>query len=247
MAISLEEILGEGVSEPVAAHTVWLRGEIDPTLAWPIVRDLPAAYSRRRFAAVQIPLLGVLTTVALAAGDLAGARRLADDALESAPRVLPRPATFAHTADALVVLATDGEAAAATRFASILADVPLAPWPAWGCLGALCAIRVLAPGTEWLDDIDFGHSLRTGLAAAPRRAGPPRRRPCTGTRIALDSIHAPPRPGAAVDAHRTRRRCPRPCAGGRRVPRRHPGTRRAGSTGWWITTTRAHGLRPEPW
>ena len=177
VAISLEEILGEGVSEPVGAHAVWLRGEIDPTLAWPIVRDLPAAYSRRRFAAVQIPLLGVLTTVALAAGDLAGARRLADDALESAPRVLPRPATFAHTADALVVLATEGEAAAATRFASILADVPLAPWPAWGCLGALCAIRVLAPGTEWLDDIDFGHSLRTGLAAARAvlalRAGDP--------------------------------------------------------------------------
>jgi len=165
VAVTLDEVLGQGVTDPVSAQAVWFRGEIDPTIAWPIVRDLPAVYGDRRLPAVQVPLLGVLTSVALAAGDLAGARSLANDALDQSRRLLPRPASFALVADALVALAIDGEQVAAARFEALFADVPLDPWPPWSCLGALCAIRALVPGTEWLDDLEMGVSIRTAVEA----------------------------------------------------------------------------------
>ena len=165
VAVTLDEVLGQGVSDPVSAQAVWFRGEIDPTLAWPIVRDLPAVYGNRRLPSVQVPLLGVLTSVALAAGDLAGARSLANDALDQSRRLLPRPASFALVADALVALAVEGDHAAVARLNALFADVPLDPWPPWSCLGALCAIRALVPGTEWLDDLDIGVSCRTAVQA----------------------------------------------------------------------------------
>lgn len=163
--VTLEEVLAEGVSEPVRAQAVWLRGDIDPSDAWSIVADIPAAYARRNPPNVQVPLLGVLTTVALAAGDLDGARRTADDALEFGRNLFPRPRLFAQVADAMVTLAVDGDAAATQRFASMVGDVPLEPWPSWAYMGSLCAMRALLPNTEWLDDVEFGPSLRTAVAA----------------------------------------------------------------------------------
>lgn len=165
VAVTLDEVLGQGVSEPVSAQVVWFRGEIDPSLAWPIVRDLPVAYGHRRLPNVQVPLLGVLTSVALAAGDLVGARRMADDALDQARRLLQRPASFAHVADALVALATEGDEAAAARFEALFREMPLAPWPPWSCLGALCAVRALVADTDWLDELEMGISMRTATAA----------------------------------------------------------------------------------
>jgi DNA-binding SARP family transcriptional activator len=163
--VTLEEVLAEGVSEPVRAQAVWLRGDIDPSDAWPIVADIPAAYARRNLPNVQVPLLGVLTTVALAAGDLEGARRTADDALEFGRNLFPRPYLFAQVADALVTLAVDGDSAATRRFTSMVAGVPLEPWPSWAYMGSLCAMRALLPDTEWLDDVEFGPSIRTAVAA----------------------------------------------------------------------------------
>jgi LuxR family transcriptional regulator, maltose regulon positive regulatory protein len=165
VSVTLDEVLVDGVSEPVSAQAVWLRGEIDPSVAWPIARELPAVYGKRRLPNVQVPLLGVLTSVALAAGDLASARTLANDAIALARRLLPRPASFAHVADALVTLAEVGDAAAASRFEEVFDRVPLGPWPPWSALGALCPIRALLPGAEWLDEIDFGPSVRTAVEA----------------------------------------------------------------------------------
>jgi DNA-binding SARP family transcriptional activator len=165
VVVTLDEVLADGVSDPVSAQAVWLRGEIDPSAAWEIAADLPAAYARRNLPTVQVPLLGVLTSVALAAGDLDGARRAADDALDLGRKLLPRPRSFAQVAGALVTLAVDGDDEARRRFASILADIPLAPWPSWSYMGSLCAIRALVPDTAWLDDVDFGPSVRTAVAA----------------------------------------------------------------------------------
>lgn len=165
VVVTLAEVLAEGVSEPVSAQAVWWRGEIDPTLAWSIVRDLPAAYARRNLPNVQVPLLGVLTSVALAAGELDAARQVANDALELGRRLLLRPQLFGRVADALVTLATEGDSAATEAFTSIVADIPLEPWPAWPYMGSLCAMRALMPDTEWLDEIEFGPSIRTAVAA----------------------------------------------------------------------------------
>lgn len=163
--VTLDDVLGEGISDPVSAQVVWFRGEIDPSVAWPITRELPAAYGNRRLPNVQVRLLGVLTSVALAAGDLAGARELADQALELARALQPRPAAFADVADALVILATEGDDAASRRLAASLASVPLEPWPAWAYLGALCAIRALVPGSAWLDHVAFGRSISAAVSA----------------------------------------------------------------------------------
>ena len=114
---------------------------------------------------MQVPLLGVLTSVALAAGEVDAARRVADEALDLGRNVLVRTAVFAHVADALVTLAIEGDAAATERFASMVVDVPLEPWPSWAYMGSLCAMRALLPDTAWLDDVEFGPAIRTSVAA----------------------------------------------------------------------------------
>lgn len=163
--VTLDEVLAEGVSEPVRAQAVWLRGDIDPSDAWPIVADLPATYARRNVPNVQVPLLGVLTSVAIAAGDLERARRTADEACELGRNLFPRPQLFAQVADALVTLGVDGDEVARDRFAAMVADVPLEPWPCWAYMGSLCAMRALLPDTAWLDDVGFGPAIRTAVAA----------------------------------------------------------------------------------
>jgi DNA-binding SARP family transcriptional activator len=165
VVVTLEEVLAEGVSDPVSAQAVWMCGGIDPTDAWPIVADLPAAYARRNLPTVQVPLLGVLTSVALAAGEVDAARRVADEALELGSGRLPRSRVFAEVADALVTLAVDGDEVALERFEAAIADVPLEPWPTWAYIGALCPIRAIVADTEWLDDIEFGPAIRTAVAA----------------------------------------------------------------------------------
>ncbi len=165
VSVTLDEVLAEGIRDPVHAQAVWMTGSIDPTLAWTVTRDLPRVYSRRELDVVNVPLLGVLTSVALAAGELREARTLADEALVRARALQPIPALFARVADAVVVLATEGDEAARSRFASIVTDVPVAPWPAWAYMGAITTVRALVPDTEWLDDIDFGPSITTAVAA----------------------------------------------------------------------------------
>lgn len=44
-------------------------------------------------------------------------------------------------------------------------EMPLAPWPPWSCLGALCAVRALVADTDWLDELEMGISMRTATAA----------------------------------------------------------------------------------
>jgi LuxR family maltose regulon positive regulatory protein len=177
VAITLHEVLAEGVTDPVSAQTVWFRGEIDPVVAWPIAAGLPALHGQRRLPNVQVPLLSIVSTVALMAGNVADARRLADSALQLGQPLLPRVALFARVADALVILATDGEPAAAARFQQMVADVPVEPWPAWAYLGALSSVRALVPGTEWLDELEMGPAMRTAIAAGRSivelRAGDP--------------------------------------------------------------------------
>jgi len=165
VAVTLDEVLAGGVSDPVGAQAVWMRGEIDPSVAWPIASDLPAVYSRRRLPTVQVPLLGVLTSVALAAGDIVSARRLADEALDLGRRLLPRPGLFAGVADMLVTLATDGDDAATRKLAKLADLVSIAPWPSWAYLGGITALRALHADTAWLDDIEFGPSLATAVRA----------------------------------------------------------------------------------
>lgn len=165
VATSLEAVLADGVSDPVQAQAVWFRGEIDPSTAWPIAAELPARYSQRRYPSVHVPLLSIVASVALGAGANADARELADSALSTAEGAERRLLLFARVADALVVLAEHGDAEALARFESMMVDVPLAPWPPWAYLSAIMPIRALVPGSEWLDDLQYGPSLKMAVQA----------------------------------------------------------------------------------
>lgn len=163
--VSLDEVLAGGVTDPVAAQAVWYRGGIDPDAAWPIASGLPASYRQRRLAPVEVPLLSMVSAVALATGAFDDARALVDDALSRTTAVAPRLALFAHVADAVLALVEEGEAAFAARVALIEGLVTMAPFPTWAHLGALCPIRALVPGTAWLDDLDLGASHTVAVAA----------------------------------------------------------------------------------
>ncbi|MEZ5342189.1 MAG: BTAD domain-containing putative transcriptional regulator [Acidimicrobiales bacterium] len=162
---SLIDVLNNGVNEPVDAHAVWLRGEIDAASAWAIASELPVRYGRRRFAGVQVPLLSVVASVALAAGAISDARELADSALLMANGTQPKLRLFAEMANVLVVLAEDGIDAATECLIAIDQTVPLAPWPAWAHMGSICIVRALLPRAEWLDDQAFGPSIGMAVRA----------------------------------------------------------------------------------
>jgi DNA-binding SARP family transcriptional activator len=173
--VTLEDVLADGVQDPIAAQAVWFRGEIDPILAWPIAAGLPAQFGQRRIPAAEVALIGIVAAVGVAAGAVAEARQLADLALAKAGPLPRRSRLFAEVADAVVALAEDGDEACRLRFERLFAEVPLEPWPSWAYLSALAPIRALVPGTAWLDDLDLGPSLRTAVAAgravAELRAG----------------------------------------------------------------------------
>ena len=165
---SLDEVLAAGASDPVAAQAVWYRGDIDPEAAGALAQGVPAGYRQPRLPPVQDPPLSIVAAVAQAAGAFDEARALAGDALARTAAVAPRLALFAHVADALVGLVDDGESAFVERFAVAEALVTLAPFPAWAHLGALCPVRALVPGTEWLDALDLGaaHSVAVDAGRA---------------------------------------------------------------------------------
>lgn len=165
VAATLEDVLAEGVSDPVAAQAVWFRGDIGPEEAWPIAAGLPATYGLRRLAAVEVPLLSMVASVAVAAGAYSEARGLADSALGRRQFVALRLAVFARVADALVALVEEGDEAFIARLGPATEVVPLGPWPAWAYLGALAPIRALVPGSSWLDELDLGPSLAVAVAA----------------------------------------------------------------------------------
>jgi LuxR family transcriptional regulator, maltose regulon positive regulatory protein len=163
--ITLADVLAEGVSEAVSAQAVWLRGELRAADAWPIAASLPSLYGRRRLPDVQVPLLGVVASVALAAGAVDDARALAGEAMRLSTQTLPQGALYARVADALVALAAQGEDEARRRFEAMAEDIPLRPWPSWGYLAALAPIRALLDDTDWLDDLGLGPSLQTAVDA----------------------------------------------------------------------------------
>lgn len=196
--VSLDEVLTAGGTDPVAAQAVWYRGDIDPDAAWPFAAGLPASYRQRRLAPVEVPLLSMVSAVALAAGAFEDARALVDDALSRTTAVASRLALFADVAEALLALVEDGEAAFAERFAVVEDVVTLAPFPSWAHLGALCPLRALLPGTAWLDDLELGaaHTVAVdaGRAVAALRAGDGGAAASTlpWNKAALLRVHVPP-------------------------------------------------------
>jgi DNA-binding SARP family transcriptional activator len=194
----LDAVLADGVSDPLAAQAIWFRGDISPDDAWPIARDLPAAYARRNMKTVQLALTSIVAQVGAVAGDLVGSHRLVDAAIDLCEYVPFDDRMFALAAKAML-LACEGDEAGFVAVVDELEQLqPVLPFPAWPYMSILTALRALVPGCEALDDADLGPSMATAVAAgaAIRRlrddADPTAAAALPWSQLDLLRVHVPP-------------------------------------------------------
>lgn len=194
----LDQVLADGVSDPFAGQAVWWRGEISPDLAWPIARELPQRYARRNMRVVQLALCSIVAQIGVAAGDLAGARPLIDQALDLGATAQPGDRLFAEAADVMYLAAAGDHAGAVEAIERMEAAIPVLPFPAWPYMTILAPIRALCDHLDELDRIEFGPSMqRAVVAGAAWRAamvdGDPRpARSLAWSQLDLLRVHVPP-------------------------------------------------------
>ncbi len=154
-------------TEIFIAFAMWLRGESSPEFAEAVVGDMIPTVVRRGLTHPTVSILGVGTTIALAAGDLTAARRRAERAREVTQ--LGVGATielFASIAEASVAAVAEGDDAAAAILDPAHTGLPITVWPLRGHLLALPLIYVTRPETrDVLDACAFGHSMSAAVAA----------------------------------------------------------------------------------
>ncbi|MEM8619793.1 MAG: BTAD domain-containing putative transcriptional regulator [Actinomycetota bacterium] len=154
-------------TEIFIAFAMWLRGESTPEFAEAIVGDMIPTVVRRGLTHPTVSILGVGTTIALAAGDVAAARRRAERAREvSELGVGATIGLFASVAEASVAAVTQSDEVAAQILAPEQTGLAITVWPLRGHLLALPLIYVTRPETrDVLNRCAFGHSLNTAVSA----------------------------------------------------------------------------------
>ncbi len=163
---SLESVVGADHIDVFGAQAFWLRGEIDPNVAWELASDFPGIVGRRGMAHEIVSVQGVVATVAVAAGAFDEARRLVRDARRSRTSVGDHVNLLVDVAEVLVTLCTEGEDTARQLLREVLERIPLGRWPARGYLHGLAALRALIPETgPILDSCTLGPALRTAVEA----------------------------------------------------------------------------------
>ncbi|RLE18850.1 MAG: hypothetical protein DRJ50_12730, partial [Actinobacteria bacterium] len=154
-------------SEIFVAFAMWLRGEASPELAQMVVSEMVPTVLRRGVTHPSVSILGVGTSIALAAGDTDSARRRSDQARElSNLGVGVRVAQFAHVAAASLAAITQGDDAAAELLDPALTGASLEYEQQRAHLLALPLIYLVRPETrKMLDIASFGPSLTTAVDA----------------------------------------------------------------------------------
>lgn len=171
---TLDKVLASGVSDIYAAQAVWMQGQIDPTDAWPVARELP-----RRAESIPLATATSLRSVVVAMGVAAGAHdeivALSELNVREARSTVRLNELFAQVSAGLVELVTVDERTAVDTFAGLLDSIPIGHWPERAYLYALTLIRGLLPGGEVLDECRFGPSIsvavEAGAALAALRGG----------------------------------------------------------------------------
>lgn len=160
------EALPDG-AEIFISLAMWLRGEADPALAMAVVTDMVPVVLRRGATHPSVSILGVATTIALAAGDADSARRFANQARELQDLgVGTTTALFGDVALASVAAVADGDDAAARILDPSRAALSFTGWPSRAHLLALPLVYLSLPETRpALDAAPFGPSLRTAVTA----------------------------------------------------------------------------------
>ena len=131
------------------SYAMWLRGVASPELAKPFVEESIPGVIRRGFAPELVNMLEVGVSIAIAAGDIALARRWALQAVETARPIARRRLSICGPQGlAAVALAEGDEDTARKHLHECLALVPLGNWPAPSYLTAIISFSVLVPETR---------------------------------------------------------------------------------------------------
>ncbi len=154
-------------SEIFVAYAMWLRGEADPTFAESVVSEMVPKVLRRGVTHPSASILGVGTSIALAAGDVGSARRRADQARELCELgVGTSIEQFAHVAAASVAAVVDGDDAAAELLDPARTGMRLSDHPQRAHLLALPLIYATRPDSRaTLDTASLGPALTTAVDA----------------------------------------------------------------------------------
>ena len=153
--------------EVFIAFAMWLRGEGTPEFANEFVNAMLDDVAGRGFDSTTISMLGTATSIAIAAGDTATARRRRDQAQDLAQQGAPRTIRlFASIARASFEADQNTDEAAGAHLDPANTGVVLDPCPHRAHLLALPLIYTVRPETRpILEATRFGPSLTTAVAA----------------------------------------------------------------------------------
>lgn len=150
------------------SYAMWLRGVAPPEVAKPFVEASIPDVIRRGFTPEIISMLEVGVSIAVAAGDIALARRWALQAVETARPIGRRRLSICGPQGlAAAALAEGDEDTARDHLLECLHIVPVGQWPAPSYLTSLVAFSVLVPSTrEVFLHCDVGPTLTMAQQAA---------------------------------------------------------------------------------
>lgn len=182
ISATLESVLAPSRLDFFGAQALWLRGEVEPGLAWTLADDIVGSAMQRGVTHEQVSVLTVVATVGVAAGEIDAAARLVQDARDRVQMVGDQVRLLVDVAEAIVALhRVDDEGVAVDLLERALVGVPLGRWPSRGHIHGLATIRALVPATaEVLDACPLGPSLRVAVDAGAAIAA-----------LRVDADHAP--------------------------------------------------------
>ena len=151
----------------MSAYARWLRGDVDPALAYLVVQDLLPQVLRRGFHLSSVATLGVAVAIAAAAGEDAAARRWCEQAVGSLGSGLGASAEhFARVAQAIVAASAGDEDTAAEALDPADTLVGFDAWPARPLLLSIPLIYLVRPDArDMFDRCAFGHALLVATQA----------------------------------------------------------------------------------
>ncbi len=154
-------------TEIFISFAMWLRGEGSPEFADAVVSEMIPSVVRRGLTHPTVSILGVGTTIALAAGDVAAAQRRAERAREVCQLgVGSTIELFATIAEASVAAVLHDDGAAAQLLDPERTELPIVSWPMRAHLLALPLVYLTRPETRGpLDRCRMGHALSTAVSA----------------------------------------------------------------------------------
>jgi LuxR family maltose regulon positive regulatory protein len=155
-------------SRILPAHALWLRGDVPPEPGFAVGRALATDVAETRVTHQHVALLGILSLVAVHAGEIDAAVELIERGKALVHQIVAgNAANFLRVAEATLAVARHDERRAATLLADALYDVPIDVLPARSYLNVLPLLHLLVPETRpVIDTANLGPALTEVQAMA---------------------------------------------------------------------------------